>query len=122
MTLRRALELCGDVDSFPCMIIAVDDEFVIPIPTTTKPAGFFQPSGNALIAPGSRDEVARQLPTGTSGWSAVATGADGLVGMVLNASNEQKAALANCSSRDRGCRVIAIGPFSVVAVEVSKSP
>ena len=96
---RRALELCGDMDGIPCMIIAVDDKFVIPIPTMMKPVGFFQPAGNALIAPGSRDEVARRLATRTSGWSAVATGADGLVGMVLNASNEQKAiegALSDC--------------------------
>ena len=122
---RRALERCGDVAGFPCMIIAVDDEFVIPIPTTMKPVGFFQPAGNALIAPGSRDEVTRRLTTRTSGWSAVATGADGLVGIVLNASNEQKAiegALSDCSSHDRGCRVIAIGPFSVVAADVGKSP
>ena len=122
---RRALEVCGDVSGFPCMIIAVDDEFVIPIPTMMKPVGFFQPAGNGLIAPGSRDEVARRLATGTSGWSAVATGGDGLVGMVLNASNEQKAiegALSDCSSHDRGCRVIAIGPFSVVAADVGKSP
>ena len=122
---RRALELCGDVDGLPCMIIAVDDEFVIPIPTMMKPVGFFQPAGNALIAPGSRDEVARRLTTRTSGWSAVATGADGLVGIVLNASDEQKAiegALSDCSSHDRGCRVIAIGPFSVVAADVGKSP
>jgi adenylate cyclase len=45
--------------------------------------------------------------------------------MALNASDEQKAiegALADCSSHDRGCRVIAIGPFSVVAAEVGKSP
>ena len=122
---RRALELCGDVAGIPCMIIAVDDEFVVPIPTTMKPVGFFQPAGNALIAPGSRDQVARRLATKTNGWSAVATGADGLVGMALNASDEQKAiegALADCSSHDRGCRVIAIGPFSVVAAEVGKSP
>ena len=122
---RRALELCGDMDNFPCIIIAVDDEFVIPIPTTMKPVGFFQTAGNALIAPGSRDEVARRLATRTSGWSAVVTGADGLVGMVLNASDEQKAiegALADCSGHDRGCHVIAIGPFSVVAAEVGKSP
>jgi len=122
---RRTLEVCGDVAGIPCMIIAIDDEFVIPIPTTMKPVGFFQPAGNALIAPGSRDEVARRLATRTSGWSAVASGADGLVGLVLNASSEQKAiegALADCSSHDRGCHVIAIGAFSVVAAEVGKSP
>ncbi len=42
MTLHAvALELCGDVDGLPCMIIAVDDEFVIPIPTMMKPVRIF---------------------------------------------------------------------------------
>ena len=50
------------------MIIAVDDVFVVPIPTMMKAVGFFQAVGNALIAPGSRDDVARRLATGTSGW------------------------------------------------------
>ena len=31
-------------------------------------------------------------------------------------------ALANCSRHDYGCHVIAIGPFSVVAAEVGKTP
>ena len=122
---RRALEGCGDLAGVPCMIIAVDDVFVVPIPTMMKAVGFFQAVGNALIAPGSRDDVARRLATGTSGWGAVATGANGSVGVVPDAGSEHNAiegALADCNRHDYGCHVIAIGPFSVVAAEVGKTP
>ena len=122
---RRALEACGETAGIPCMIIAIDDVFVVPIPTMMKTVGFFQSAGNALIAPGSRDDVAHRLATGTSGWSAVATGANGLVAVVPEAAGEHNAiegALAACSRHDRGCQVIAIGPFSVVAAEVGKTP
>jgi hypothetical protein len=100
---RRALEACGDVTGVPCVIIAVDDVFVVPIPTMMKPVGFFQIAGNALIAPAGRDDVARRLAAGTGGWSAVATGANGLVGVVPGADSEQnaiKGALADCSKHD----------------------
>ena len=120
---RRALEGCGERAGVPCIIIAVDDVFVVPIPTMMKAVGFFQTAGNALIAPGSRDDVARRLATRTSGWSAVAAGANGLAGVVPDAGSEQSAiegALADCSRRDHGCHVIAIGPFSVA--EISKTP
>ena len=109
----------------PCTIIAVDDVFVVPIPTTVKVVGFFQASGNTLMASGSRDDVAHRLATRTGGWSAVATGANGLVGLVPNAGSEQIAvegALADCSRHDHGCHVIAIGPFSVMAGDVGNEP
>jgi hypothetical protein len=115
---RRALESCGDFAGVPCMIIAVDDVFVVPIPTAMKAVGFFQIDGNALIAPESREDVEHRLATGTSGWSAVAAGANGLVGVVPQAATEHNAiegALADCGRHDRGCKVIAIGPFSVEA-------
>jgi adenylate cyclase len=122
---RRALEICGHMAGIACMIIAIDDVFVVPIPTMMNAVGFFQSAGNALIAPGSRDNVARRLATGTRGWSAVATGANGLAGVVPDAGSEQSAiegALADCTARDHGCHVIAIGPFSVVAGAVGKTP
>jgi hypothetical protein len=122
---RRALEACGDIAGVPCMVIAVDDVFVVPIPSMMKGVGFFQTAGNPLMAPGSRDYVARRLAIVTSGWSAVATGANGLVGMVTAAASEQSAiegALADCSRQDHGCHVIAIGPFSVVAAETGRAP
>jgi adenylate cyclase len=122
---RSALEICGHITGVACMIIAIDDVFVVPIPTMMNAVEFFRTAGNALIAPGSRDNVARRLATGTRGWSAVATGANGLAGVVPDAGSEQSAiegALADCRGRDHGCHVIAIGPFSVVAAEVGKTP
>jgi hypothetical protein len=112
---RRALEWCGR-HGVPCMIVAVDDRFVVAIPTTMKVTGFFQANTNALILPELRSDVARRLGNVTTGWSAVAVGNGGNPGLALGALSEQAAidsALANCSSRDRNCRVIAIGPFLV---------
>ena len=123
--VRRSLEGCGSVAGIPCMLIAVDDMFVVPIPATMKVVGFFHTTANALIEPGTRDEVARRLGGGSSGWSAVAAGANGLPGVAVGAGNEQNAidaALADCGKRDRGCRIIAIGPFSVEAAEPAKVP
>jgi len=112
---RRALEWCGR-HGLPCMIVAVDDRFVVAIPTTVKVTGFFQATTNGLILPELRSDVARRLSNVTTGWSAVAVGNSGNAGLALEALSEQAAtdsALANCSSRDRNCRVIAIGPFLV---------
>jgi hypothetical protein len=112
---RRALEWCGR-HGLPCMIVAVDDRFVVAIPTTMKVTGFFQVNTNPLILPELRSDVARRLGNATTGWSAVAVGNGGNPGLALEALGEQAAidsALANCSSRDRNCRVIAIGPFLV---------
>ena len=33
---RRILETCGAVVGIPCMIVAADDAFVVPVPTTLK--------------------------------------------------------------------------------------
>src|SRR5262249_7102005 len=38
---RRTLEVCGYKAGVPCMIIAVDDTFVVPIPKSAKAVGFF---------------------------------------------------------------------------------
>ena len=113
---RRALEGCGSVAGVPCMVVALDDVFVVPVPTTLKVIGFFHPAGNSAIAPEARSEAARQLRAVTGGWNAVAVGATGRPGLALKASNEQDAvsgALANCAKQDRDCHVIAIGPFLV---------
>jgi hypothetical protein len=113
--IRRALEWCGR-RGFPCMIVAVDDRFVVAIPTTMKVTGFFQATTNAAILPELRSDVARRLRNVTNGWSAVAVGAGGGPGLALGAIGEQAAidgALADCGTRDRNCRVIAIGPFLV---------
>jgi len=112
---RRALEACGGAAGVPCLVVAVDDDFVVPIPTTMKAVGFFKAASAPTIAPGSRDDVAHRLAN-AAGWTAVATGADGRAGVAVKAANEQAAidgALADCAKQDRSCRVIAVGPFAV---------
>jgi class 3 adenylate cyclase len=113
---RRALESCGGIAGVPCMLVALNDNFVVPIPTTLKVTGFFKAAGNTMIAADARDDVARRLADASSGWNAVAVGAAGRPGLGLKAATEQAAvndALADCVKRDRNCQVIAIGPFSV---------
>jgi hypothetical protein len=113
---RRNLESCGATAGVPCMIVAIDDVFVVPVPATLKVIGFFRADKNASVAPDVRDEVARKLTDASSGWNAVAVGAAGRPGLALKAANEQDAvneALGNCVKHDSDCHVIAIGPFSV---------
>jgi class 3 adenylate cyclase len=115
--VRRVLELCGNNAGVPCLVLAVNDDFVVPIPLTMKVVGFFQPASAAAIAPELRDDVTRRLANG-SGWTAVAAGAGGRVGAMLGAANEQDAiagAMADCAKHDNACRVIGIGPFAVEA-------
>jgi adenylate cyclase len=114
--VRRALESCGGIAGVPCMIIALNDSFVVPIPAAMKVTGFFKASGNAMISADARDDVARRVAEAQSGWNAVAVGAAGRPGLGLKAASEQAAvdvALADCVKRDSNCQVIAIGPFSV---------
>lgn len=112
---RRALEVCGGIAGLACMIVAVDDNFVVPVPTMMKPVGFFHPAGATVIAPELRDNVAHRLAN-AGGWTAVAAGDSGKVGLTVDAANEQAAldgAMSDCSKQDRACHVIAIGPFAV---------
>jgi adenylate cyclase len=114
--VRRTLETCGSLAGAPCMVVAVDDVFVVPVPTIMRPTGFFKASDNSSIAADAREDVAHQLAESPSGWNAVAVGSSGRPGMALKASNEQDAvngALSDCTKRDSNCRVIAIGPFEV---------
>jgi class 3 adenylate cyclase len=114
--VRRALESCGGIAGVPCMIVALNDNFVVPIPASLKITGFFKPAGNTMISADARDDVARRLADASSGWNAVAVGAAGRPGLGLKAATEQDAvngALAECVKRDGNCQVIAIGPFSV---------
>jgi class 3 adenylate cyclase len=113
---RRSLESCGFIAGVPCMIVAVDDVFVVPVPNVMKAVGFFRAENNASIVANERDEVARKLADATSGWNAVAVGTTGRAGVGVKASSEQNAindALGNCAKRDTDCHVIAIGPFVV---------
>jgi class 3 adenylate cyclase len=114
--VRRALETCGALAGVPCMIVAVDDTFVVPVPTIMKATGPFRPVDNPSIASDARDDVVRQLAEASTGWNAVAVGSSGRPGMALKAANEQDAvngALGNCAKRDSNCHVIAIGPYAV---------
>jgi class 3 adenylate cyclase len=114
--VRRALESCGGIAGVPCMLVALNDNFVVPIPTSLKVTGFFKAAGNTMISASARDDVARRLADAQGGWNAVAVGAAGRPGLGLKAATEQAAvngALADCVKRDSNCQVIAIGPFSV---------
>jgi adenylate cyclase len=113
--VRRVLEGCGSNAGVPCLVVAVDDDFVVPIPMTMKVTGFFRPAGAGVIAPELRDDLARRLGSG-GGWTAVAAGAGGQYGLMEKAASEQAAAdgaIADCARQDRSCHVIAIGPFTV---------
>ncbi len=113
---RRNLESCGALAGVACLIVALDDTFVVPVPTTMKVTGFFRPAISSSIAADARDDVTHKLADATSGWNAVAVGASGHPGLALKAANEQDAineALGDCVKRDSDCHVIALGPFSV---------
>jgi class 3 adenylate cyclase len=113
---RRNLEACGALAGVACMIVALDDVFVVPVPKTMKVTGFFRPPDARMIAADARDDVFRKLGDANSGWNAVAVGAAGRPGLSLKAASEQNAineALANCVKSDSDCHVIAIGPFAV---------
>jgi adenylate cyclase len=114
--VRRTLETCGTLAGTPCMIVAVDDTFVVPVPTIMKPTGFFKPADNTSIEASAREGVARQLAEASSGWNAVAVGTTGHPGVAVKAASEQNAitdALGDCAKHDNDCHVIAIGPFLV---------
>lgn len=112
---RRSLESCGAIAGVACLVVAVDDNFVVPIPTLFRITGFFNAASNASIVADARGEVMRKL-TDAMGWNAAAVGAAGRPGLGLKAADEQTAvntALADCARRDSDCHVIAIGPFAV---------
>jgi class 3 adenylate cyclase len=115
---RRALEFCGLRAGIPCAILATDGVFAVAVPVSMTATGFFQPAAERAITTGEREDVARRLKDNTGGWSAVAVGIRGYAGLALKADSEKEAiasALADCGARDRECRVIAIGMFSVEA-------
>ncbi|MDA9436145.1 adenylate/guanylate cyclase domain-containing protein [Bradyrhizobium sp. CCBAU 51627] len=112
---RRSLESCGAIAGSACMIVAVDDKFVVPIPTLLRAVGFFHAATHPSIVADARDDVVRKLGDGM-GWNAVAVGTAGRPGLGLKAADEQTAvngALADCAKHDSDCHVIAIGPFTV---------
>ena len=114
--VRRTLEWWGYNSGAACMIVAVGDNFVVPIPRTMKVVGFARSGPINAVAPELRDDVARRLGNATSGWSAVAVGVSGRVGIKLGAESEQAAidrSMEACGRQDRDCRVAVLGPFLV---------
>jgi adenylate cyclase len=114
--LRRTLESCGAIAGVPCIIVALDDNFTVPVPSIMKAVGFFKPANSSSIAVEARDEVTRKLADAATGWNAVAVGAAGRPGLALKSTSEQNAindALGDCTKHDSDCHVIAIGPFLV---------
>ena len=112
---RRSLESCGAIAGVACLVVAIDDNFVVPIPTLFRTTGFFNAASNASIVADARSDVVRKLAD-AMGWNAVAVGTAGRPGLGLKAADEQAAvnsALADCARRDSDCHVIAIGPFTV---------
>lgn len=112
---RRSLESCGAIAGVACLVVATDDNFVVPIPALFRITGFFNAASNASIVADARGEVVRKL-SDAMGWNAVAVGAAGRPGLGLKAADEQTAvttALADCAKHDSDCHVIAIGPFTV---------
>ena len=113
---RRSLESCGALAGVACVIVALDDVFVVPVPTTSKATGFFDAVTNSSIARDARNDVANKLAEVSSGWNVVAVGAAGRPGLGLRGTNEASAvseALADCAKHDSDCHVIAIGRFTV---------
>jgi hypothetical protein len=114
--VRRSLEVCGNGAGSPCIVLALDDSFVVAVPKTMKPVGFFRPATSLFVAANERELLARRHAGAPKGWSAVAASANGKTGATFGADSEEaavKAALADCAKVDRECRIIAIGPFSV---------
>jgi adenylate cyclase len=112
---RRSLESCGAIAGVACLVVAIDDNFVVPIPTLFRTTGFFNAASNASIVADARSDVVRKLAD-AMGWNAIAVGTAGRPGLGLKAADEQTAvnsALADCARCDSDCHVIAIGPFTV---------
>ncbi len=114
--VRRALEVCGNDAGVPCLLVEIDDKFVVPIPKLMKVAGIVTAGIITDAAPALREGVARRLVNANAGWNAVAVGAAGNPGLKLGAESEQAAidgAIDDCGRQDRECHVVAIGPFLV---------
>jgi hypothetical protein len=118
--MRRSLERCGFLTSTPCMVVALDDTFVVPIPALAKVVGLYRPEALSTLRPQARDDVARRLAGAPNGWNAVAAGTNGNIGTAIGARSEQSAfdgALADCARHDRDCRVLVLGPFLVEMID-----
>ena len=114
---RRALESCGAVAGAPCMIVALDDVFVVPIPALRRVTGFFQASANTRIAAMRATTSRASSRMRRVGWNAVAVGFAGRSGSGVEGNDrtdrDQMPRSPIASSATAICHVIAIGPFAV---------
>ena len=111
---RRALESCGAIAGVTCMMVALDDVFVVPVPTILKAVGFFQPP--TILRSRPRRGTTWRATRGRVGMERGRGRRRGRPGLALKATSEQNAvndALGDCARRDSDCHVIAIGPFLV---------
>jgi adenylate cyclase len=114
--MRAALEFCGDAAGSACAILAIDDSFVAPFPTTTSVAGLFDPASLPL-PPADRDRLI-QAYGARGGWKAVAIGRNARFGIAVGRDSEAQAvadALGECrAAGGQDCLVQAIGIFAVL--------
>ncbi|MCC7045714.1 MAG: adenylate/guanylate cyclase domain-containing protein [Alphaproteobacteria bacterium] len=114
--VRSALEFCGDMAGSACAILAIDDSFVTPIPTTSTVVGVFDPAALPL-PPADRDRLA-QAYAARGGWKALALGRNGRAGIASRRDSEDSAvadALSECrAAGGQDCIVQAIGIFTVL--------
>ena len=82
-----ALENCGAIAGVACMIVAVDDVFVVPVPTLMKATGFFRAANNASIVADARDDVARKLGGGIRDGMRSRSASSGRPGLGLKAAD-----------------------------------
>jgi hypothetical protein len=75
----------------PCKIVAVNDAFVVPIPTLMKATGFFLPGVIDAIASERREDLSLRLANATTGWNVVAIGSGGRPGLMIGVQTEQSA-------------------------------
>jgi hypothetical protein len=123
--VRRSLERCGYTAGVACMVIGIDDNFVVPIPTLVKVVGFYRLEGLVGVKADARDELARRLADAPNAWNAIAEGDDANVGITVKAASERSAidgALADCARHDHHCRIAVLGPFLVEATDQGQSP
>src|SRR5580698_4132747 len=79
--MRRSLERCGYVSKSACLVVALDDTFVVAVPTLARAVGFYRQDALFALRVELRNEVARRLATSNQGWQALALGATGFAGI-----------------------------------------
>jgi class 3 adenylate cyclase len=111
---RRALERCADLTGAPCLLFALGDKLLQPLPRSRKIVGVFTFAGDATIPQADRDALMK-VYSGRD-WRAIAHGANGAWRAVANEASEEdavRAVLSQCNANDKDCTVFAIGNFRI---------